>query len=206
MNVCPTQPSEPFLLWVEAVGGYWVCRGDAIVFGRPDPENENSPSHVPILGDLARRHVCIRRDGESYLIEPLHEVSVDGRAVRDADWLRDGSRIQLGRSVGLQFRRPNALSGTVRFDFLSRHCTQPRTDAVVWMSDTCILGPRSDSHVVCPDWADDVIVYQAEASLCCRSRGGVKIDGVACPKGGVVTPNSRIEAGGGVFRLETFSR
>jgi len=79
---------------------------------------------LPILGDLSRRHARIRRDGEGYMIEALRDVRVDDRPVRNVGWLRDGSRIQLGDSVRLVFRRPHALSGTARLDFVSRHRTQ----------------------------------------------------------------------------------
>ena len=159
--------AERFMLWIDAVGGYWVCLGDEITIGQPDGRRT---ADVPILGDLSSCHARLRRDGEGFLIEAIRETSVDGRPVRDVGWLRDGSEIQLGESVRLLFRRPHALSGTVRLDFLSRHRTQPSADAVLWMADTCILGPKRHSHVVCRDWTREVMLYRDADELYCRTR------------------------------------
>ncbi len=57
--------------------------------------------------------------------------------------LWDGSLIELGEAVRLRFRRPHPLSATARLEFVSRHRTQPSTDAVLLMAESCILGPAS---------------------------------------------------------------
>ena len=44
---------DRFLLWIDAVGGYWVCAGDEVLIGQPVRYAEVD---VPILGDLAGRH------------------------------------------------------------------------------------------------------------------------------------------------------
>src|SRR5512141_104790 len=67
-----------FLLWIDAVGGFWVCTGETVTLGQPDEGRDNSPD-VPILGDLSHRHARIRRDGENYLIEAIRDVRIDGR-------------------------------------------------------------------------------------------------------------------------------
>ena len=190
--------SDRFMLWIDAVGGYRVCLGDQITLGQPGRQTTD----VPILGDLSMCHARMRRDGEGYLIEALRDVSVDGSPVRDFAWLGDGSRLQLGESVRLAFRRPHALSGTVRLDFLSRHRTQPSADAVLWMADTCILGPRPRCHVVCRDWPCDVILYRDGEELFCRTGGTFEIDKVACNGHGRLSRNSRIEGDGFSFNLE----
>ena len=137
------------MLWVDAVGGYWVCLGDKVTLGQP---NAQGTADVPILGDLSSRHACILRDGEGYLVEAWREVRVNGRLVQDVGWLGDGARLQLGGAVRLLFRRPHPLSATARLDFVSRHRTQPSTDSVLLMADACVLGPKPHSHVVCRDW------------------------------------------------------
>ena len=114
--------ADKFLLWVDAVGGYWVCLGDAVTLGQPVP---SGAADVPILGDLSSRHARIRRDGEGYLVEALRDVRVDGRRVDNVASLSEGSTIQLGEGVRLVFHRPHALSATVRLDFASHHRTQP---------------------------------------------------------------------------------
>ena len=181
------------------MGGYWICRGEAITIGQP---HEREAVDVPILGDLSSRHARLQRDGEGFLIEALRDVAVDGRPVHEFGWLRDGSEIRLGESVRLALHRPNALSGTVRLDFVSRHRTQPMTDAVLWMADACILGPKPSSHVVCRRWTREVILYRNGEELFCRTPGAFTIDGVRCEDRGRVTTDSHVEGEGFRFHLE----
>ena len=183
------QSGSRFLLWVDAVGGYWVCLGDEVVLGQP-----GTPGRVdlPILGDLSGRHARIRRDSEGYLIEALRDVKVDGRQVDPTALLRDGARIQLGDAVRLLFRRPLALSATARLEFLSRHRTHPTTDAVLLMADACVLGPKPNSHVVCRDWPQEVVLYRHEGQLYCRTPGGFEIDGLRHRERGLIHRNARI--------------
>jgi hypothetical protein len=198
MHAAGAHHSNRFLLWIDAVGGYWVCLGDAITIGQPDRQGV---ADVPILGDISACHARLRRDGEGFFIEALRETSIDGRPVRDFEWLRDGSQIQLGGSVRLLFRRPHALSGTARLEFVSRHRTQPSTDAVLWMADSCVLGPKRHCHVVCRNWPREVILYRDGEELWCRG-GGLMIDGVACEGRGRISKNSRIKGEGFSFSLE----
>ena len=194
--------SDRFMLWIDSVGGYWVCLGDEIALGQPD---RRGTADVPILGDLSSRHAIIRRVGEDFLIEALREVLVDDRPVHEIGRLRDGSRIQLGESVRLEFRRPHASSGTVRLDFVSRHRTQPSADAVLWMADSCILGPKPHSHVVCRNWTREVILYRDGQELYCRTSGLWEIDGVGCEGRGRITTSSRVQGEDFSFNLEAIT-
>jgi hypothetical protein len=186
------------MLWIDSVGGYWVCLGNEIVLGQP----EGRGADVPILGDLSSRHARIRREGEEYLIEALRDVRLDDRKLVKMDRLRDGNRIQLGESVRLLFRRPNVLSGSARLDFVSRHRTQPSADAVLLMADACIMGPKPTSHVVCRNWKSEVILYRSEQELFCKAVGGFEIDGTMCRGRGRVAKNSRVSGDGFSFNLE----
>jgi hypothetical protein len=199
MDVRGVPQSERFLLWIDAVGGYWICLGHEVMLGQPEG---GAAVDVPILGDLASRHARIRRDGDGYLIEALHEVRIDDRPVHHVGWLRDGSRIQLGRSVRLVFRQPHALSGSARLDFVSRHRTQPSSDAVLLMADTCVLGPKRNGHVVCRNWTQEVILYRLGRELYCKTPGPFAIDGAACRDCGQITRNSRVQGEGFAFALD----
>ena len=179
---------DRFLLWVDAVGGYWVCLDDEIILGQPVRSDRVD---VPILGDLSGRHARIRRDGEGYLIEAIREVRLDGQIVNDFAPLTDGMLIQLGPRVKLVFRQPHALSATARLDFASRHRTQPTADAVILMADTCILGPRPNSHVVCRRWNEEVVLFRHENDLFCRG-SNLEIDGKSFGQKGPISRNSRI--------------
>jgi len=178
-----------FFLWVDEVGGFWVCLADEVVVGQAVP---SSGADIPIMGDISKRHARIRRDGEGYMIEAIRPLKVNGRPVERVALLGQESSIELGPSVKLRFRRPHALSGTARLDFSSGHRTQPSSDAVLLLADTCVLGPRPTSHVVCRNWADDLVLYRHEDQLFCRAAGTMEIDGRRCRGRSPITRNSRI--------------
>ena len=184
------QHNDKFMLWVDAVGGFLVCLAEKVTLGQPVT---CGAADVPILGDISSRHARIRRDGEGYLIEAIRRVRVDGQEVEKMAPLCDESRILLGEAVRLVFRRPHALSATARLDFDSHHHTQPSADAVLLMADSCVLGPKSSSHVVCRDWNQEVVLYRHNEQLYCRTAGSLKIDGIRHRGRGPITANSRVE-------------
>jgi len=202
MDYRGAQQTDKFMLWVDAVGGFWVCLGDTVVLGQPVPCGS---ADVPILADISSRHARIRRDGEGYLIEAIREVRLDGRAVSQLGSLAHGSKIQLGEAVRLVFRRPHPLSATARLDFASHHRTQPSADAVLLMAEACILGPKPHCHVVCRDWPAEVILYRQADELYCRTAGALEIDGVNYKEWGPVTRNSRIAGDGFSLSLEAIA-
>ena len=200
MDIRGAQKSTRFMLWIDAVGGYWVCLGDVVSIGQG---GACGGTDVAILADIARRHACIRRDGEGYVLEANRDAWVDGKAVETAAGLVDGSRIELGRGLKLAFRRPHALSATARFEFLSGHRTQPSADAVLLMAEACVLGPGAQCHVVCRDWPGEVILFQQNGELYCRTKGALVIDGTAYRDCGPLRFDSRVAGEGFSFSLET---
>ena len=180
---------ERFLLWIDAVGGYLICLKHEVVLGQPI---SHGTVDIPILGDISGRHARISRDGEGYVLEAYRPSWVDSQAVDRAAVLVDRSTIQLGGAVRLGFRRPHALSATARLDFLSHHRTQPSVDAVLLMADTCVLGPRAQSHIVCRDWPNEVVLYRHEDQLFCRTAGWIEVDGVRQMDRARIRWNSRI--------------
>lgn len=178
-----------FLLWVDGVGGFLVCLGDEIMIGQPVP---GAAVDVPILGDVSRKHAVIRRDGESYLIRALRPIKLDGRLIETVALLTDGSVLELGGGVKLRFRCPHPLARTARLEFISHHRTQPSTDAVLLMADACILGPASTSHVVCPDWTEELVLYRQPDGLHCRRPTGLSVDGAAVSERSRLGPRSTV--------------
>ena len=197
MALGDAKPADRFMLWVDAVGGYWVCLADELIVGQPA-----GGADIPILADISSRHARIRRDGEGYLIDAIREVRVGGRPVESTELLTDGSRIEIGRGVTLQMRRAHPLSLTARLDFLSRHRTQPPADAVLLLADSCVLGPKPHSHIVCRDWTREVILFRHDEKFYCHAAGRFEIDGVACRNRGQVQINSRVSGEGFSFSLE----
>jgi len=198
------EPAGPrFLLWVDGVGGYLVCLSDQVVFGQA---TTTSNIDVPILADVSRRHAKIRREGESYVIEPLHMTRINGHAVQSKTILRDGEEIELGNGVRFRFRRPHALSGSARLEFVSRHRTQPYADGVLLMAESCVLGPRRHNHVVCRDWSGDVVLYRQDDDLYCRAMESIEIDGQLCDGRGRLEGNSRVVGDDFSMSLEELDR
>jgi hypothetical protein len=199
MNCRGPQQGDKFMLWVDAVGGYWVCLADSVIVGQPV---SCGGADVPILADISSRHARVRRDGEGYLIEAMRPVRLNGKPVHDVGLLADGMKIELGEGVRLAFRRPHALSATARLDFLSNHRTQPSADAVLLMAESCILGPGRHCHVICRDWPREVILFRQDNKLYCRAAGGLEIDGIAYKDRGPVARNSHIAGEGFSMSLE----
>lgn len=185
----PINAGPRFVLWVDGVGGYLVCLAKEVVIGQA---TDGNVVDIPILGDLSRRHVRIRREGEGYVLEPMHAVRVGGKPIQTKTILDDGDEIELGEGVRLRFRRPHALSGSARLDFISRHRTQPWADGVLLMAESCVLGPRFQNHVVCRDWSGDVVLYRQDDALYCRAMDSIEIDGALCDGRGRLDVNSHV--------------
>jgi hypothetical protein len=186
----PRQRSPRLLMWIDAVGGYLVCLGDEVVIGQAGP---NSRADVPILADISRHHVKIVRQGEGYLIEPLSgPVRLAGKDLTSAALLADGNEIELGTAVRLRFRKPHVLSASARLEIISRHRTQPYSDGILLMAESCVLGPKWQNHVICRDWSGDVVLYRNDGKLFCRAMESLEIDGQLHTTRGPVEPTSRI--------------
>ena len=195
---CEPGPSGRFLLWVDAVGGYLVCLNDRVTLGRAGPDSQ---ADVPLLGDLARDHASLRRDGEGYVIHAQHPTFVNGQPVRTAP-LRDGDVIRLGDTVELEFRQPSPVSSTARLTIVSRHRLPLAVDGVLLMAETCIIGPSSQAHVAAPGLGDPVVLYRQGSALWCRASGGFDVDGRPHVARGSLTLQSSVMGEGFSFSLE----
>jgi hypothetical protein len=192
-------PFDRFLLWVDGVGGYLVCSRDEVTIGQPVAE---SPVDIPIFGDLSRRHAKIRRDGESYLIEPRRAVRLNGRTIERATALTDGAVLELG-NVRLRFQQPHPLSATARLELVSRHRTQPSADAVLLLAESCVLGPSAQSHVACGDWSRELILYRQSDDLFCRCPGPFQLDGQPAVDCGKLAVKSQVSGEDFSFSIES---
>ncbi len=193
----PTAASERahdrFALWVDGVGGFLVCLRDSVLIGQA---NADDAVDVPIRGDISRRHALLRRQQESYWVEPLGVVKIAGRPIAQRNLIRDGDELELGTSVRLRFRQPHPLSATARLEMISRH-RFGLGDSVLLMSDSCVLGPQWNSHVVCRDWGQDLVISRQAAKLHCRAMQLFEIDGRTCDGRGELTFHL-------VFRVKIF--
>ncbi len=187
------------LLWVDAVGGFYICSGNEIRVGQAVPD---STIELPLLADLSRHHATIRRDEEGYTVEPIRDVRLNGEVIEQVSWLNDGSLIEMGPALKMRFRRPHPLSATARLDFVSNHRTQPTAAAVLLLSDTCVMGPSPHNHVVCRQWPHDVVLYRQHGGLHCRSETAFEIDGTRHDRQGPLTRHSHVIGEQFSFSLE----
>jgi len=187
------------ITWIDGVGGYLICLGDEVVLGQPAG---SGGAEIPILADLSRRHASIRREGEAYIVAPIHHVRVDGVELTGPMVLKDGVLIELGAAVRLRFRKPHALSGTAILTLESHHKTEPAVDGVVLMSESCVLGSKPQSHIRCRDWTDDLVLFRRGDDLQFRTASSVTVDRVEVDgeqeteptaMGGVITDSTRID-------------
>jgi hypothetical protein len=200
------QAADRFALWVDGVGGYLVCLRDSVVLGQATADGLVD---VPIQADISRRHVVVRRQQDSYFVEPLPSkengrnlVKIEGREIRHATPLSDGDEIQLGPLVKLRYRRPHPLSNTARLEPVTYHRVKPGVEAVLLMSESCVLGPRWQNHVVCRDWATDVVLARQSGELFCRAMRPMEIDGTQCDGRGKLSFDSRVSGDDFSFCLE----
>ncbi|MGN6544007.1 MAG: hypothetical protein ACTHK7_03085 [Aureliella sp.] len=148
-------PPKHSILWIDGIGGYLLWDKPELVLGQAFAE---SRADVGIVGDLSRQAAVVRRLGTDYLLQPLQATKLAGQSIDRPQLLRDGAMIELGNSVKLRFRRPNALSGTARLEIASIHRWQPNVDAIVLLSDCCIMGARAGSHIDCSQWKNEVLL------------------------------------------------
>jgi len=162
----PIMMSPPKILWIDGVGSYAICDQVEVSIGQAFPGNAVD---LAIRGDLSRRAAIIRRHGEDHLIQPLQTVLVNGREIDRAVVLSDGCRISLGARIELLYIRPTQLSGTARLELTGNVRWQPLLSAALLMGESCVLGPESNCHVVCPDWTNKVVLFRNGTQWMCRA-------------------------------------
>lgn len=191
-----------FILWIDAVGGYLVCPYPMVRIGQAVTDN---CMDVPVLGDLARHHLKISRDNGCYLLDPIAYTEVNEREIRETTLLRDGDLLGLTGNIRFRFRLPHPLSASARLEFESPHRTQPWTDGVLLMAESCVLGPNRRNHVICPGWAEDIVLFRKNDQLFCKSFREISVDGCLFQGQAPINDNSRIEGEDFSMTLEPLS-
>jgi hypothetical protein len=180
-----------------------VCPGDARIAAAL-AETQAAAASAKVVMDRApsSQPVGIRRSGEGYLLVPRRTTRLNGREIREAAPLADGATMELGHGVKLKFRQPHPLSRTARLEFVSRHRTQPPTDGVLLMAESCILGPAPTAHVDCAAWNREVVLLRQVGELRCRTSGDFQIDGAPASGAAPIRRNSHISGEDFSVKLE----
>ena len=146
------------MLWIDGVGGYLVCHAEELVLGQPSSPNRSTArgntgqanpnsSEITILADLSTRHAKIHREPGGYLLSPHGMTYINDKEIESQTLLNSGDVIQLGNSVKLEFVKPHALSATAKLTLISSHRCEPANDGILLMAESCVLGPKSHSHL-----------------------------------------------------------
>jgi hypothetical protein len=218
----PAEQVDPvagrWLLWIDGVGGYLLLPGDDWAIGGPTAAGD---SEICIQGDLSRREACLRRQDANYVLQPLGTVMLGGRRMNRPATLRDGDVItlgtgvsdsrttsnpvyagQAGRGVNLEFTKPHPLSSSAKLTLDGRHKTCPRSDGVILLADTCILGPNRNCHIATPLADCETVLLFRDGGWFCRGGGEFAVAGKPVSGRVPVPLGAQVQSGGLSFSLE----
>lgn len=189
-----------YTFWIDQVGSYLVSLAELVSIG--GPRSGDQVADVALMANLSRRHVSIVRSGERYVLHAHAATQVAGKAVLEKCDLCDGAELQLGHSVRLKFRIPSVVSGSARLEFLSDHRPASSADAVVLMSDTCLMGPSAENHIQCAAWPSSLLLFRKDKELWIKGRDDLFLDGAHAPQGGAIGSGTMVTATDIRFRVE----
>jgi hypothetical protein len=194
----PKELAPRYLLWIDGIGGFLLCLGQRLVLGQAGPEGR---ADIPLVADVARLHATLTRDAEGTMIEALRDLRVNGRPVTRA-LLRPNDRLTLGATCQLQFRQPVPVSPTIRLDVTSGHRLPLALNGVLLMSETLLLGPGPQAHIVVPHLQKPVILFRNKDGLGLRHAGSLMVDGQPHTERSVLRPNAVVAGDEVSFALE----
>ena len=201
------------MLWIDGVGGYLICQAEELTLGQPSSPsrsttqvasegNNLNSAEILILADLSTRHVKIHREPGGYLVTPRGKTFINDKEIESPTLLNSGDLIQLGNSVKFEFVKPHALSASAKLNLLSSHRCEPANDGILLMAESCVLGPKSHSHLRCPKWSDELILFRGSDGLLCRGNNPILHNGELAEQPVRIQPNSRIEGQDFSFSVE----
>lgn len=182
---------KPRILWIDGIGSFAMCDGDEVSLGQSFPGNEVD---LAIRGDLSRRALIFRRHGEDHLVQPLQAVKLNGETLDRAAILGDGATLTLGDRLSIKYCRPTRLSGTARLHLVGTQRWQPNLTAPLLLGEACVLGPDPNSHIVCPDWSQRLVLFRHQGSWMCRFSGNepLNVGGKAVSAPFPLVPGQRV--------------
>ncbi|MFN3190055.1 MAG: FHA domain-containing protein [Aureliella sp.] len=184
------------ILWIDGVGGFLMLDQDEVVLGQAVSADAID---IRIVGDVRRQAAAIRRDNGDYLLQPLQPTKVNGVTVERPQLLSNEDVVQFGDRVQVRFNMPNPLSATAKLELVSLNKFKPNVDGVLLLSDSCILGPDPGSHVLCPSWSHELLMFRHGEKWYFRTLDDVEVNGTA--QKGQIPVESGMRMKGGDFSL-----
>jgi hypothetical protein len=169
-----TEPMPSARLWIDGVGCWLAWWHSRLTIGGPSTRHA---ADLSLLANLASLHCAIERCGEEYVVHPQGPTSIKEKIISSPSPLIDGDELRLGDDVRLRFRLPSSLSTSAVLEFVSDHRPSQRTDGIVLMDQTCLIGPGSDQHIRCRRAEDSVVVFRRDDALWVRSRKPLQVNG-----------------------------
>ncbi len=190
MPITLTHPVPACQLWIDGVGCYLICFERRVSIGNsiPIPTTATQPEQlkISIVSDLRTIQADIDFQKSHYWMEPFFHTAVDEQLITRRHRLCHGVRIDLGDSdweddVQLRFTTPSPLSQTSILQIESGHRLTQGVDGVVLFQKTCLLGAGEQKHIRCDDWTEDIILFERENQLFCKTQSSeIQVDGQTC--------------------------
>ncbi len=198
--VVSDNPIKSYMLWIDGVGAWQLYVGSSFSVGAPTLESKSAD--ISLLANISRQHAVLHYEADHWHVTSEHATSVSGRTVNSSAGIRSGDQLCLADRVKLGFRVPSVLSSSAVIDFESNHRPTHTVDGMILMVDHCLLGPRRDQHICCPDWPDVVVLYAQHGSLRCRSSFPLKVDGKPISDSAPLTHGTIVDGEDLRFRIE----
>ncbi len=187
-----TATNKPFMIWVDQVGGFLACPGNTNTIGAAVPQ---ANIEIPIMADLHRRIAKIERNAHRHLVHPLTTlgaIQINGQAVTEPTIWKSGQIMQLENQVRIQYLQTHPKSDTARLELVSHHRTHPRSDAVLLVAETIVLGPDPRSHIHCPQWPREIVFFSQDGAWHCEYSEPFQVDSKPVQGRARLTQRSRI--------------
>jgi hypothetical protein len=134
------------------------------------------PIDIPVIGELARIHATLLRDGEGYVLDASRDAFINGATARRTV-LNDQDRITLGSTCQLLFSQPIKASSTAHLRTVSNHRFHGAIDGVILMSQSLLLGPTEGNHIWVPGLFERVVLTRGPDGLAVQFPGKYCVDG-----------------------------
>ncbi len=201
MPLTLTEPVSACKLWIDGVGCWWVCFEDRVTIGNPIPVSGSTK--ISVVADLGTKHATVNFEDASYWISGETNVSLDGGEVHAKQSMCHGTVLTLGSDVQLRFEQSSSLSLTSTLAIESGHRFADGVDGVVLFQKTCLLGTGKQKHICCGDWSEDVILFERDKQLFCKTaKGKITLDGIPHDRIVKVHDGARLEGGDWSMRVE----
>lgn len=162
------------IMWIDGVGGYLLLDQSELVVGQAI---SGTTADIKIVGDVSRQACVIRRSENDYLLQPLQSMKIGSTPIDRAQILKNGNVIQFGDRVQMKFEMPNPLSSTALLKMVSVNRFQPHVDGILLLADSCVIGPRPGSQVLCQNWNSELLIFRHGPDWYFRTIEEVEVNG-----------------------------